>query len=233
MMSATGIRKRRVRGPGNSGRRGRLIGMRAVSMRTVGMRALNMGVVGLMLLAGMGLCRCAAATSLWVEEAESFFANRKAMHIGDIVTVIIVEDASASNKSEMKLSKETSNQLDGKGAGKLDFIPLMSGGIDYQKEHQGKGETKLNGRMNARVTAEVIEVRPNGNLVVEGSRIVQINEDEDRILVRGVIRPDDIAADNTVLSTYLSEAQISYTGSGPNKNAARQGLVARLLDLLF
>jgi len=67
--------------------------------------------------------------------------------------------------------------------------------------------------MSARVTAEVKEIRPNGNLVIEGSRSVLINDDEDRISVRGVLRPEDIAADNTVLSTYLSEAQISYTGT--------------------
>jgi len=51
--------------------------------------------------------------------------------------------------------------------------------------------------------------------------------------VRGVLRPQDIAADNTVLSTYLSEAQIGYTGSGPGKNAAKQGIIARILDLIF
>lgn len=189
--------------------------------------------------AARGLCLAAAlaapagAASLWSDESVHFFSNHKAMHVGDIVTVIIVEQSSASNKSELKLTKETSNQLEGSGLNKLDFIPLMSGGIDYQKEHQGKGETTLNGRLNARVTAEVMEIRPNGNLVIEGSRSVLINDDEDRISVRGVLRPEDIAADNTVLSTYLSEAQISYTGDGPNDNATRQGLITRILDLLF
>lgn len=175
----------------------------------------------------------AGASSLWSEESVHFFSNHKAMHVGDIVTVIIVEQSSASNKSELKLNKETSNKLDAGGTGALDFIPLMSGTIDYEKEHQGKGETTLNGRMNARVTAEVLEIRPNGNLVIEGARTVLINDDEDRIAVRGVLRPEDIAADNTVLSTYLSEAQISYTGDGPNDNATRQGIISRILDLIF
>jgi flagellar L-ring protein precursor FlgH len=83
------------------------------------------------------------------------------------------------------------------------------------------------------VTAEVIEIRPNGNLVIEGSRTVLINDDEDQITVRGVLRPEDIAADNTVLSTYLSEAQIAYTGNGPNDNATKQGIITRILDLIF
>lgn len=175
----------------------------------------------------------AGAGSLWSDESINLFSNHKAMHIGDIVTVIIVESSSASNQSQTKLTKETTNDLTGSGAGQLDFIKLFSASMDYSKEHQGKGQTTLNGSMNARLTAEIIEIRPNGNLVVEGSRMVQVNEDVDEITLRGVIRPEDIAADNTVMSTFLSEAQISYTGSGPNKNAGRQGLISRILDLLF
>ena len=175
----------------------------------------------------------AYASSLWSEEAVQFFSNHKAMHVGDIVTVIIVEDASASNKSEMKVTKDSQNSLDGTGSGPLDFIPLMGAKMNYSKEQQGKGETKLNGKMSARITASIVEIRPNGNLVIEGSRVVQINEDQDEITVHGVIRPEDIAADNTVLSTYISEAQIGYCGAGPGKNAARQGLIARVLDLIF
>ncbi len=189
--------------------------------------------LGLMLGPVLGAAAPAAAASLWSDESVHFFSNHKAMHLGDIVTVIIVEEASASNKSELKLNKQTSNKLDASGTGSLDFIPLLSGGVDYAKDHQGKGETTLNGRMRARVTAEVIEIRPNGNLVIEGSRTVLINDDEDQITVRGVLRPEDIAADNTVLSTYLSEAQIAYTGNGPNDNATRQGIITRILDLIF
>jgi flagellar L-ring protein FlgH len=190
-------------------------------------------VAALALGLGAGFGAPAGAASLWSDESVHFFSNHKAMHVGDIVTVIVVEEASASNKSELKLNKKTSNKLDASGTGALDFVPLMSGALDYQKDHQGKGETTLNGRMNARVTAEVVEIRPNGNLVIEGSRAVLINDDEDQITVRGVLRPEDIAADNTVLSTYLSEAQIAYTGSGPNDNAAKQGIITRILDLIF
>ncbi len=206
---------------------------RTSRVRTKGARREGFQTAARALCLAAALVAPAGANSLWSDDSVHFFSNHKAMHVGDIVTVIIVEQSSASNKSELKLTKETSNKLEGSGTDKLDFIPLMSGGIDYQKEHQGKGETTLNGRMNARVTAEVKEIRPNGNLVIEGSRSVLINDDEDRISVRGVLRPEDIAADNTVLSTYLSEAQISYTGDGPNDNATRQGLITRILDLLF
>jgi len=171
--------------------------------------------------------------SLWNDSSLNLFSNNKAMKVGDIVTVIIVEDASASNQNQMKLTKETKKSLDGSGSGTLDFIPLMGGKLDYKKEHQGKGQTSVSGKIDARVTAEVVEIRATGNLVIEGSRTVRINDDEDVITVRGVLRPQDIAADNTVLSTYLSEAQIGYTGSGPGKNAAKQGIIARILDLIF
>ncbi len=175
----------------------------------------------------------ARAESLWNRSSTHFFSNHKAMHVGDIVTVIIVEDASASNQNQTKLTKETATDLSTTASGKLDFLPILGGKIDYKKEHQGKGQTTMNGKMNARITATIVEIRPNGNLVIEGSRQVQINEDTDEIKIRGVIRPEDIAADNTILSTYLSEGQVSYTGSGPGKNTGQQGLIARLMDLLF
>lgn len=183
--------------------------------------------------AGSGPEGAGSEGSLWSEQGTLFFQQRKAMQIGDLVTVIIVEESSARNASEMKVSKESGAELGGQGSGKLDFIPLFGGQYDYKKEHQGKGETSLSGQMSARVTAEVREVLPDGNYVIEGSRSVKINDDLDRITVRGVVRPEDITAGNTVLSTYLAQAQIAYVGSGPGKNAARQGIIARILDLLF
>ncbi len=175
----------------------------------------------------------ASAVSLWRDDTGRLFADRKALRVGDIVTVLVVEDAKASNQSQMKLTKDAKSDVSGQGSGFLDFIPLFGAKLGLKKEHQGKGQTTLSGKMTARVAAQVVEVRPNGNLVIEGSRTVKINDDEDRIAVRGVVRPEDIASDNTVLSTYLSEAQISYTGSGPGKHAAREGIIARILNFLF
>jgi flagellar L-ring protein FlgH len=171
--------------------------------------------------------------SLWRDSSALLFAQRKATQIGDLVTVVIVEDASASNKSQLQLTKENKTDLSGEGSGKLSFLPIFGGTLDYKKDQQGKGQTTLSGQMSARVTAEVIEILPDGNYLIEGSRSVKINDDLDRITVRGVVRPEDIRADNSVLSTYLAQAQIAYVGSGPGKNAARQGLISRILDLLF
>ncbi len=187
-------------------------------------------------LGGLAVLPALAAAeggSLWSERSVALFADRKAMGVGDVVTVVIVESSSASNESQLQLTKKTSSTVDGKGSGALDFIPLFGGEIDTRKEHQGRGETTLSGRMTARVTAQITAVLPNGNLVIEGSRTVKINDDVDQISVRGVVRPEDVRADNTVLSTHLSEAQISYVGSGPGKHAARPGILTRILDLIF
>ncbi|MFH1144589.1 MAG: flagellar basal body L-ring protein FlgH [Candidatus Eisenbacteria bacterium] len=189
-------------------------------------------LAGILMSMGMFLIG-ASPGSLWGEDARPLFRHRKAVEIGDVVTVIIIEDASATNQSQLKTSKEDEVDLEGSGVGKLDFIPLFGAEFDYKKEHQGRGQTSLSGQMSARVTATVVDVLPDGNLVVEGSRTVKINEDTDQITLRGVVRPEDIRADNTVLSTYLAEAQISYSGSGPGKNPSRQGLIAKIFDLLF
>ncbi|MCK4412038.1 MAG: flagellar basal body L-ring protein FlgH [Candidatus Eisenbacteria sp.] len=194
--------------------------------------AIVTGVLGV-LLGCLPAAALEAEGSLWSEASVPLFGNRKATQVGDVVTVIIIEEASASNQTQLKLTKESKTDLSGRGSGKLDFIPLFGGQMDYKKEHQGKGQTSLSGKMSARVTAVVMEILPNGDFVIEGSRSVRINDDTDQITVRGVVRPEDIRADNTVLSTFLADAQISYTGSGPSKNTGKQGLIARLLDLLF
>jgi len=228
--------------PGRTGRRGVPAAAARVRRRPRG-RALAARVAlvsGLWLLVGwpaaLPATEVAAAAqtgSLWDDDRGALFRNRKAMAVGDVLTVVVVEDASASNQSQSKVTKENSAELSGQGSGKLDFIPLFGGEMDYKKEQQGKGQTSLSGRMSARVSAVILEILPNGNYLIEGSRTVTINEEVDRITVRGVVRPEDIRADNTVLSTYLAEAQIAYVGSGPGKNAGKQGIIGRLLDLLF
>ena len=97
----------------------------------------------------------------------------------------------------------------------------------------GTGQTSLSGQLSTKITAKVIEIRPNGHLVIEGSRLISVNGDDDRITLHGVARPEDIQADNTILSTYLAEAQISYNGKGPAKDAAHRGFLLRVLSWLF
>jgi len=83
------------------------------------------------------------------------------------------------------------------------------------------------------MTAKVVEVLPNGNLVIEGRQTIVINGEEQVIVVSGIVRPQDIEPDNTVLSTYIADATIVYNGTGPIGDAQEPGLLTRLLNWLF
>src|SRR5690606_17736037 len=99
--------------------------------------------------------------------------------------------------------------------------------------YRGGGSTTRGGSLNARMTAMVVDVLPNGNLVIEGRQTIIVNEEEQLIVVSGIVRPQDIAPDNTVLSTFVADATITYHGTGPLGDRQEPGLLTRLLNWLF
>ena len=172
--------------------------------------------------------------SLWNDEEGRRYSNRKASHVGDLITVMVDESSIGSNRSSLKTKKESKfNAEGGPGVGKLGFIPMFKAKTGIKDELDGTGQTVIQGQLNTKITAQVLEVRPNGHLVVEGSRQISVNGDEDRILLHGVVRPEDIAADNTVQSTFLAEARISYNGKGPVRGAGHRGIFNRILSWFF
>jgi flagellar L-ring protein precursor FlgH len=85
--------------------------------------------------------------------------------------------------------------------------------------------------MEAKISAIVKQVLPNGNLVLEGTRQITVNDDVQTITVTGIVRPKDVGANNSVLSIYLADAQIKYVGDGPT--AQRPGIITRILQTPF
>ena len=83
------------------------------------------------------------------------------------------------------------------------------------------------------MSAVIKKVLPNGNLVIEGTRFVKINKDIQTFILTGMVRKDDVRADNTVLSESLADADIKLEGKGPIADRQRKGILARLLDWLF
>lgn len=191
-------------------------------------------ILGLMLLATPGAARADETSSLWNQEAGQRYTNRKAMHVGDLITVIVDESSSGTNSSSLRTKKESKfDASGGPGKGPLSFIPLFSAKTDAKDEMNGNGAVSLSGQLSTRLTVQVIEIRPSGQLVVEGSRLVEVNGEEDRFTLHGVVRPEDIRADNTVQSNYLAEARISYAGDGAVHHAAKRGIFQRILSWIF
>jgi flagellar L-ring protein precursor FlgH len=165
---------------------------------------------------------------------QSLFSDIKAHDVGDIITVLISEQSRASNQVETKTEKSTQvSAKGGPGIGSLDFIPLFGGSADNSNKFDGKGENLRSGSIRAKVSVTVVEVRNNGDLVVEGSRIIGINGDEENIYLSGVIRSRDISPDNTVESYQIADAEISYTGKGNASTGSRPGFFTRLINWIF
>jgi flagellar L-ring protein precursor FlgH len=97
----------------------------------------------------------------------------------------------------------------------------------------GSGETSRNETMTASITARVMEVTPNGNLFIKGTRQVKVNNENQIITLTGLIRPVDVSPDNTVLSSYIADAKIEYTGSGPVSDKQRPGWLLRAIDFVW
>lgn len=172
--------------------------------------------------------------SLWKDHKGNRYSNRKAMHVGDLITVIVVESSQGTNRSSLSSKKESKLDVNsGPGEGNLDFFKLFRLGSSIKDETDGSGQTSISGQLSTTLTVRVREIQPDGSLVIEGSRRVSVNNDEDLITLHGVARPEDVRADNTILSTRLAEARISYSGKGPAKSAARKGIFQRVFSWIF
>jgi flagellar L-ring protein precursor FlgH len=165
----------------------------------------------------------------------SLYADVKARAVGDIVTVAIVERASGSNSSRLSTSRNTQfNDDSGSGGtGLFSFVPEFGMSAEMGRDHEGSGQLSREGRLTARMAAEVTEIRPNGALVIKGEREVGVNEETEILTLTGVVRPEDIGPGNVVYSTDIAEAKIQYRGKGLVTAGSRPNLIARILSWIF
>jgi len=178
----------------------------------------------------MSVC---GATSLWSDTAPSasMFADRKARTVGDTITVIIEEETSAENRAGTDTNKSTNVNVNG-GAGPV-LKALVPASAGYSDKYNSSGSTTRSNSLNAKITVQVTQVQPNGNLVVSGTQSVKVNGENQKITVSGTVRPDDISPDNTVLSTALSDAEIKVDGKGSIGSKQKPGIISRLFGWLF
>lgn len=174
----------------------------------------------------------ARAESLWQpQSANSPYADRRAAKVGDIVTVIIVESATASSSASTDASKDSKSQINAGEGPVLSNVPLIKwGGGDSMS---ASGETSRTSKFVAKITAEVKKVDANGNLEIEGVRSVQTNKEKEEIHLKGTVRKSDIAADNSILSTYIANASITYVGNGPIGSRQKEGLLSKIFRIFF
>ena len=187
------------------------------------------GLIGFAaLLPGTG----AGASSLWSDNSPTatIFGDQRARAVGDILTIILNETSSAIRSGASSNTKSASASTE-KGGGLLGFVPDSS--IGQQDNFSTKGSINNTNTAKARLTVKVVEVKPNGNLVVSGTQNIRQNGEEQRIVVSGQVRPADIQADNTVLSSNVADAKILFTGKGSIMRKQRQGVLTQIWNWIF
>ncbi|MCP4293696.1 MAG: flagellar basal body L-ring protein FlgH [bacterium] len=164
------------------------------------------------------------------ETGESLISNLKAHRIGDLITIIITESSSADATSKTKANNK-SETSGGPGLGFLDFVKPWD--LSVENKYTGDGNTQRSGNLSAEMTARITEVLHNGDFRLEGSRMVNVNGEKTIIEITGICRPKDITPDNTIMSTYISDALIAYNGSGMVNDAAKPGVITKVINWLF
>lgn len=194
-------------------------------------RSLVCLAIGLMFIV-LPVAGSVQAESLWSDTgpAGSLFADHKAHAIGDIVTILISESSSATRAGNASNAKNSSTSMNA-GTGIFAWIAAASAG--NSDSFTAKGSLSNTNNVTGTITVQVTEIKPNGDLVVSGTQSIKQNGEEQRIVISGVIREDNIASDNTVLSRYVANAQLRIDGHGPIAGKQRQGIFTQIFNFLF
>ena len=186
-----------------------------------------------------------APDSLWNDQLPFgvLYSDSRARGVNDIITILIVESTTAENsattsgakKSEIKAGIPSLFGCETALASKLtsgsDWSNLLSANLD--KTFSGDGKTARSGKIISTVSARVVRVLPNGNLVILGQREISINSEKETIFVSGIIRRSDIQADNTITSTKIADARIFYGGKGQVSEEQRAGWAGRIISIVW
>lgn len=175
--------------------------------------------------------------SLWSEDNPKafLFSDFRANKIGDILTIRIVESSKGNKNASTKTAKDSSISTSVSALFGIPTDRLTKGsvGAEFSEKNDGSGSTSRSSDLSAVMTAKVIDVLPNGNLVIDGKREVVVNNESQQISINGIIRPEDIGHGNTILSSYIADAKITYTGNGIIGDKQRVGWLVRIIDYIW
>jgi len=195
----------------------------------------------LLLIAALALPALSYSQSLWHDEiSRPMFADKRATQVGDIITIIVSETSTASKNNETKTEKQSSLN-----AAITSFLyPVTASGLLTKKgqlpamayssdiKHDGAGSINNSETVVAKVAVRIVDVLPNHNLVVEGRRETAFSGEHQTIVLRGTVRQDDVASDNTVFSYNVADASIQIIGKGTVTDVQRKGWFTRIWDKL-
>jgi flagellar L-ring protein precursor FlgH len=172
----------------------------------------------------------------------ALFSDNRARRAGDILTIRLVERTNAIKSAESTVAQETAVQMANPTlfghqlrydlpvhlplAGRQDGLTLGTN-LNSTKDFDGKGDAAQSNQLTGDITVSVAQVLPNGNLVVQGEKVLTLNRGNEYLRLSGIVRPEDVRADNTVLSSQVANATIAYSGDGQVADASTMGWLAR------
>lgn len=160
-------------------------------------------------------------------EYHSMYSDIKAHKVGDIITVLIVENANAINESKIDNSSQSNVGTQGSVDGNLTkFLPVFGAKSALSQSHKGSADARQQNRLTGKISATIVE-NNDGMLKIKGSRFLDVNGETNIMKVEGLIRLRDINADNTVYSYNIADAKISYKKSGLVNKIAKPGSFQR------
>jgi len=169
-------------------------------------------------------------SSLWDPEQPSLYEDPRAGDVGDLVTVVIMEDAQASQQADTETGQELGIELD-PGVFLTDIFTRVN--PSYSDRASSGGRTQRSGTIVGEITVQIVEVLDNGNFRIEGSKNLTVDGEAQELKLSGIIRPEDIDKHNIVESTRLADVDISYTGDGVIADKQRQSIFEWLLNWIF
>jgi flagellar L-ring protein precursor FlgH len=180
-----------------------------------------------------------ATGSIYTEAQSGYLEDTRALRVGDIVLVRINEKADAEGGATTNLSKETNRSagVDAllglvpaiqKAYPNIDPKELMAMASSY--DFAGEGKTQRAGSLKGVIGVKVKQELPNGDLFVEGTKVVMINYEEQHLYISGVIRSPDIAPDNSIDSSLIADARVEFTGRGDIDDQVERGWLTKFLD---
>ncbi|MDH4321109.1 MAG: flagellar basal body L-ring protein FlgH [Desulfobulbaceae bacterium] len=174
---------------------------------------------------------------------QGLYTDSRAHAVGDIILVKIVETSNGSKKASTKAGRNSSVTADTTAlfgfekwlaANNKNFTPSSKSlQLGLTNDFEGDGETKRDSSVTATISARVVEVTMDNNLVIRGFREVRLNNETQHIILSGLVRPRDIAQDNSILSSYIADARIEYSGTGIISDKQQPGWLARGLDVIW
>jgi flagellar L-ring protein precursor FlgH len=163
------------------------------------------------------------------------FEDNKAFRIGDVLSVTLSESTNASKSAETTTSKEEEIDIDvmailGSLGPSINGNNVLDNDVNGERDFTGSGDSEQSNSLSGEIAVTVVDILPNGNLVVRGEKLIGLNQGSEFIRLSGWVRPQDISSENTVMSRKIANSRIYYGGGGVVAESNTRGWLSRFFD---